>query len=553
MAEKIEDHHNGENQNFHGTNVLILSESGKPIFSRFGSEEDVANTCALLQAILSTAQENPMQSIKAGPLQIVIFTVQNITLIAISNDGGETEIYLRLLLEYVYAQIIFTLTEQIHQIVFRQQNFDLISLLGPSATKHLYSVLDQEFDDPGPMISAAVPILYPLENHLREHASRIIQNIGNEVSGLLYAFLTLGDKLVTMVQPKFQPYQLYITDIHLILRFVKSQPFLTQNEAWFPICLPMFHADGYLYTYTTCLDMEKGLLLILMSTNESEEQFATFREASAKMKRDFHREKDETGLDVNTLFHPINDPMPINEPIKRNRSSPLARGIDQALLSDTEESTFKKYSSISSAYHFLFRIDVSVPFTPSPQPTPPVYSNSKSTIKEKRNKNNSLSQCLSPPLSFPFVDTKSKRRVWNNYQRLAVRLKYGSASTNTIMSAYENSRFPNRNSNVNLYNTSTNNDQQFVETQENGILSSCPAIQTYMPASSLQGLTYILDESELFIGMNGVLNCKSFVLMAVLPATVDITEAATSCAKMVRQIIREESNLFLVKPLTWRQ
>lgn len=523
-----------------GPNVIMLSNAGKPIFSRYGNEEDLSNTCALLQAISSTTEENPIQSFRAGPLQIVISRVKYVTLVAISNNGGETGVFLRMLLEYVYAHVVFTLTEQVQQLFLQHKNCDVISLLGQSAAKHLYSMLDQAHQNPGPLITSAIPILYPLDYHLRQHASLVLKTVGSETPGILFALLVVGDKLVTLLQPKHQPHQLHVSDIHLILNFVKSQPFLTKNEAWFPICLPMFHSDGFLYTFTTCLDVNSGLLLMLISTNDSQEQFAFFREAATKIKQKLFEEEEEIGLDIKTLFHPIN-PTTADSNLAESQTFPLSRGIIESLRSITEESTFKQYCSIATAYHFIFRFDVTLPSNAHQK-----QKNKSKSKSQKRTKNNLFSQCLCPPLPFPFVEIKSKQRVWNMYQRLALRLKFGSASTDSVMNAYDKTSF-------NFINDLNSNFQHIGDDPDeidgNGILSSCPAIKVFEPESPLQGITYILDESELFMALSG----SNFLLMAVLPATTEIKVGAASCAKLVRHLMRDERHLFLGKPLTWRQ
>jgi len=518
-------------QRIAGPNVIILSNSGKPIFSRYGDEVDVSNTCAMLHAMLSSSENNQIQSFKAGTLLFVVSSIDNMSLLAISNNGGETEIFLRMLLEYVYAQIVFTLTDQIHNIILSRKTSDLISILGPPATRHLYTVLEQANENPGPLITAATPVIYPLDYQLREHASKVLQNVGYETDGLLFAALIVGDKLVTLVQPKYRYHQLNVNDVHLILSFVQSQPCLNENESWLPICLPIFHSDGYIYTFTSCLHKDTGLTLMLMSTNESQEQFNTFRKAATRIKQQLYNEKESSGLDIKILFQPINT----NKSDESIGIIPglLIKGITQAILPEIEEATFQKYCTIASCYHFLFRLDTPLPCTPLP----------KTKNEKKSNKNGSkvFSQCISPPLSFPFVDSKSKQRVWNTYQRLSLRLKLGASSIDASMHAY------------NTISSSGNNvDAQYMgttEMEDMGIKSSCPAIQIIEPKPPKQGITYILDGNELFFALNG----NDFVLMAVFPATIDIRIAAASCAKLVRQLMREDRNLFIEKPLTWRQ
>lgn len=133
-------------------NVIVMSESGKPIFSRFGSQGKIARICGLVQALRtaihgskSTLGLGEIQSIRSNKLCIVFMTVESITLVSISErtkpNGGnknentdvmETEAYGRLQLEYVYAHIILMLTNNVQSIYIQNPAFDLRSMMNSS-------------------------------------------------------------------------------------------------------------------------------------------------------------------------------------------------------------------------------------------------------------------------------------------------------------------------------------------------------------------------------------------------------------------------------------
>jgi hypothetical protein len=120
-------------------NVIVMSEAGKPIFSKIGSEEEIARQCGLFQAIRTAVNGNKtlnlgeIQSLHSGKLCIVFMTVGSITLVSISDIEGngvvETEAFARLQLEYIFAQLIFTLTEQVQNIFIHNPGFDLRTML----------------------------------------------------------------------------------------------------------------------------------------------------------------------------------------------------------------------------------------------------------------------------------------------------------------------------------------------------------------------------------------------------------------------------------------
>jgi hypothetical protein len=140
MSEPTSDMRNQIGPEKAGPDVIILSDAGKPIFSRWGNEEDLSTVCGIVQAIRATTVDDDsfglgeIQSLRSGKLTIVFLTAGALTFIAIATLGPEndceTEAYLRLQLEYIYAQVIFTLTEQVHEVFKQSPGFDLRNMLG---------------------------------------------------------------------------------------------------------------------------------------------------------------------------------------------------------------------------------------------------------------------------------------------------------------------------------------------------------------------------------------------------------------------------------------
>jgi hypothetical protein len=154
-------------------NIIVLSKAGKPIFSRYGSEEEMMAICGIVQALLATAslvtQEGSGSGIKficANNLKISFLSVGYITLLAVvSNEEGTqtTEPYLHLLLEYVYSQIVFILTDKMQQVFQRSPGFDMRNLLG--ATER---VLEGLLINSAALITGGVEVI-PLEPSRKSH------------------------------------------------------------------------------------------------------------------------------------------------------------------------------------------------------------------------------------------------------------------------------------------------------------------------------------------------------------------------------------------------
>ena len=217
-----------------GPNVIVMSSAGKPIFSRFGHEEDLSSACSLVQAIRASIHQldgshqggGDIHSLEADDLKMVFLTIGSLTLVAISDEITEgeccdTEAYLRLQLEYVYGQIIFTLTDTIQSVFHRKHNFDMREMLGATDVV-IRGLLDRAGPSGhgGSFLCAGVETVWPLPFDLRDHASMVLSSVcGEHSSTCLFAILLVGNSLLSIVMPKYRPHQLNASDINLILNF----------------------------------------------------------------------------------------------------------------------------------------------------------------------------------------------------------------------------------------------------------------------------------------------------------------------------------------------
>ena len=605
-----------------GPNVIVLSSAGKPIFSRWGDEEKLAAACGLIQAIRASILDDPslggdIQSLQAGGTKMVFHTVGHLTLLAIAEGGTgsgecETEAYLRMQLEYVYGQIIFTLTDTIQNVFTQRHNYDLRSMLGATETV-MRGILDQAspLGNGGAFLCAGVESVWPIPHEIRDHASQVLSSVcGKHSDTCLFAILLAKNEMISVVMPRYKPHQLHPSDLHLILNFCSHQPGLLTNELWFPVCLPRFNSSGFVYAYTTCLDSGTGLACCLISQENSTDQFERFRKAGASIRQKlglrapkssilFIKDASRSNGDVldrvgdgsnrggdtaesemeKTNFDDIawqrnesggngdisgedkeivddekgseqveqvvdelagvlgkdltvsetsnasvtlssnggRDARPCDEGYGGKSSghqgeSSLVKILNEVKRNRVRDTMIDEYLQLASAMHFLFRIDVAVYDT-----------------------GGMLTQCLSPPLQFPFVDEKSKRRVYCMYQRLALRLRLGSASVESTMDAFAM--------------IADDHDDSENAHASMGIGKDCQAQCLLESPPNVHGCSYILDGSELFIAING----KDFELYATLPGKIPPRSGTAYCARLVRRLMNDEGRLFLAYPHTWHR
>jgi len=540
------------------TQFLVLSDSGKPIYS-YGfrgqndddddSDEAISRICALLQALMSSVpsvlgSNNNIQSLRSQYQTIVFMSMGALTLVAISRSrtGGsatsttttttssdccttETESYLRLQLEYIYCQIIFTVTSRIQESFTYNPSFDLRTLLGNTDT-----LINAILDESGAYSScntggggvrrsssststscafaaaAVVPTarsqymcgsvepVFPISPALRARASSALQVIGNKTEFTAFSILAVQDRLVSMIQPSHPDHQMRGSDLHLLLKTVHRQPHVLKSELWMPVCLPRFSSEEFLFCYTHCLDVTSQLVLILVSQQSTTHQFQLFQQAAARLRRSFdlppasesvleilQNNKDSIvgstpQKDVRWRRNPPtisgsndddddDDDDYVDASGEGNRTIPyipspqsvFLKDIQAACQKDTIQAILEHYCKIGSVLHFMFRFDARIQAAAS------------------RGYPGKLSQCLTAPLQFPFVDTASQQTVWRMYERLRLRLH----SESTVESEVKRS-------------------------QEGGTAQSLPAlILAESSPKCADGIAFIRYQTEVYIGMNG--------------------------------------------------
>ena len=120
--------------------VFVLTEAGKPVYSRHGSEDKLSSIMGVMLAIVSCVHDrnDVIRSIVAGNRKFVFLIKLPLILVCVSSTA-ETIQQIKLHLRYVYNTIISVITlSQLNRIYAQQKNFDLRRLLtGINVDVHL--------------------------------------------------------------------------------------------------------------------------------------------------------------------------------------------------------------------------------------------------------------------------------------------------------------------------------------------------------------------------------------------------------------------------------
>ncbi|KAL0476717.1 plasma membrane-type calcium-transporting ATPase [Acrasis kona] len=123
--------------------IFILSNSGKPIFTRYGDENELNPVMSFFLAIVEFVNDpklpDTIRTVVAGGLKFVYVLKGSLYFVAVSRTSESAQ-ELALQLQYLYEMIIFILTEAVQDLLLRRSNFDLRNLLG-GADGLLYSLM----------------------------------------------------------------------------------------------------------------------------------------------------------------------------------------------------------------------------------------------------------------------------------------------------------------------------------------------------------------------------------------------------------------------------
>ncbi|KFK32300.1 hypothetical protein AALP_AA6G224500 [Arabis alpina] len=235
---------------------FILSNSGKPIYSRYGDEHKLAGFSATLQAIISFVENggDRVNLVKAGIHQVVFLVKGPIYLVCISCTD-ETYDFLRGQLDLLYGQMILILTKSIDRCFEKNAKFDMTPLLG--GTDAVFSSLVHSFSwNPATFLHAYTCL--PLQYALRQAAGTILQDIC--ASGVLFSLLMCRHKVISLAGA--QKASLHPDDLLLFSNFVMSSESFRTSESFSPICLPRYNPQAFLHAYVHFFDDDTYVMLL---------------------------------------------------------------------------------------------------------------------------------------------------------------------------------------------------------------------------------------------------------------------------------------------------
>ncbi|KAF0975128.1 hypothetical protein FDP41_005881 [Naegleria fowleri] len=230
----------------HQKHIFILSEAGKPIFSRYGDENQLNTIMSFFLGIVSIVSKEggTVRTVNCGKLRFIYVLKGSLYLVSACRTS-ESNKEIAKQLETIYEQLVFILTSKnIQDILQKRSNFDLRNLLG-GTDKIIYSLINRmsnSFD-----FSFDTTHVLRLPKSLRGQIGDIMMK--NRVqTKLMFSLMICDNMLIHMIRNK--KYNMQTKDLLLLMNFVGSaHSSMKSSETWTPICLPGLSETQYVYGY----------------------------------------------------------------------------------------------------------------------------------------------------------------------------------------------------------------------------------------------------------------------------------------------------------------
>ena len=224
--------------------VLVVSDAGKPIYSRHGASERLAGFAASLQAMTAYAsaggQGGALRWARRGHVTLVALRRGPLLLVAVARtDEAPGELASQL--ARLHALLLAVLTSAFERALARRPTFDLRSLLGGCG-----ALLDTWVDASDASAAGALGAWAPLalDQRARAAASHALAAAAGRArcaGVVLAAALAPGGRVAALAHPSGAAP--HVGDVALLAHFVaaSADSFRAGDEALSPLCLP--HAD----------------------------------------------------------------------------------------------------------------------------------------------------------------------------------------------------------------------------------------------------------------------------------------------------------------------
>lgn len=290
----------------HKRHVIVLTYSGKPVYSRYGDEDFLSGTTGALSAIVSKMagfffgnQNSPSDSLRymlAGDHIFVFLERGPLWLVCVSRCGDPYHSVVKLL-ERVHMQIMTILTAGIEKTLLSRPGYDMRGLLGGTepVVNNMIRWCSQDmflhFEGFEPL---------PLAPAARSTAVEALK--AARLPNVLFAFVLAGHRVLAAVTNR--QFRMDALDLGMVVNLIMSSTSLRVGESWTPVCLTRFNDKGFAYAYISFVEGSE-VAVVFLSTASDGEQFYEISKQAALVKEALEKPALAASIDEALARSPV--------------------------------------------------------------------------------------------------------------------------------------------------------------------------------------------------------------------------------------------------------
>ena len=238
---------------------LIMSDGGKPVYSRYGDPIENNSIFATLSAMITKftvfnsndSDKEFLNVITNSKNKIAFLKKGQLIFIAISKKNDCTSLLFSQL-EYLYNQLMSILTISFYSKLEDNPSKCLSTMSG---TENLFEQMIQYTSKSFPALFNSYQVFNFFEH--REKLNKIAEEFRGEA---LYCIIMTPYEIISLARSN--QIDVVSSDLVLIQNLIYSQEMLRTQESYVPICLPGISEQGYIQFYSHFSEENIGIIFI---------------------------------------------------------------------------------------------------------------------------------------------------------------------------------------------------------------------------------------------------------------------------------------------------
>ncbi|CAD8087228.1 unnamed protein product [Paramecium sonneborni] len=264
----------------HKRHVFIMTNTGRPIYVRYGSEIKSSIFLATINAIFQKfllfffedKEKQTLFKISHDKCNIYILQRNQITYICSTNSLQDSEFIIYQMLDFLNTQLISIVTDQANVQLTQKPNYDLAFSVGGSRNLLTLAIKNGLYS---PCIAFNSICTLPMTASLRSYIHNNLKEI--KLPNIISSLLLTETFVIDIWRQKNMEFK--TSDILIIQSMIQGQGQLKKGENWTPICLPGLSAMGFVYAYINFF-YQNTIGIVMISDDNSLEMFSKCKEAA---------------------------------------------------------------------------------------------------------------------------------------------------------------------------------------------------------------------------------------------------------------------------------